>query len=167
MKFCSNFITKSTSTLNEYKPFLRIILMKLYYKPTIEIMNDYIRKKIKQIFEMQLFTLPNFKFVIDNISNILKENNGEDIYNQLIGLGNERRLMALYVLYFLGEHKMDYDNSLDFNSNLKNIFNVEDKIELGKAVYDVLQDLYKNNCFLDVVRVGIDIFNAAFRRECM
>lgn len=132
----------------------------------IVILKDYIIEKFKQILELQIFTLKNFKFVIDEICNMLKIENDEDKYNQLIGYHNERRMMALYVLFHLGKHKEKYSTTLDFNSNLKEIFQVNEKIKLNNETFGSLQQLYKDPCFIEDVREGIDIFNTAYEKEC-
>jgi hypothetical protein len=114
---------------------------------------------------MQLFTLKNFKFIINQISDILQIEDQEEKYNQLIGYNNERRLMALYVLYYLGENKEKYDNLINFDENLKRLFNVKDKILLDKMFYQDMQELYMNKTFFKNVCLGIEIFNNAYQKE--
>jgi len=127
----------------------------------------YILETIKKMLEMQLLTLRNFKYIVDDISGICSTKCGIERYNELIGYNNDKRIMGLYILYYLGKNKDKYDYTINFNQNIKNIFNVEDKLILASNTYVKLKDLYEYNTneFLGTCQTGINVFYDAWKQQ--
>ena len=135
----------------------------------LKILKELILKNFSDLMSMQIFTLRNFYSTVQEISIALSSLIGDhDLYNDLLGYKSERTLFAVFVLSRLGKNYESYDSAKDFNTNLKGILEIEEKVVFKKdELFDLLLVEYKIGQLLPLLEKGIEIFTTSYQKEVL
>lgn len=132
-------------------------------KLAINRIKSVISKNYETIFNMQLLTLKNFIATIRDIESIINEKNGDELFNDLLGLKEGKKLMVIFLLYKLGDKRDIYDYNKSFNDNVKDILDVDEKLKINKEkLFVKLSELFHNGTLLDNLKYGIEICNKGY-----
>lgn len=134
-------------------------------KSAILKMKSLILKSYQIIFKTQLFTLKNFIVTIRNIQKIINEKTGDELFNNLLGFKEDKKLMAIFVLYMIGYKRSSYDFKKSFNDNLRSILDIDETLKFNEGqLFTQLSELFYKDSLLEDVKYGIDICNQEYEK---
>jgi hypothetical protein len=132
----------------------------------IEILKHSIIENYSKLLSTQIFTLRNFYSTVQETATILSSQTGDDLYNNLLGYKTDRMLYSIFVLSRLGRKNGSYDYNKSFNTNFKEILNVDDRVVFIKEeLFNLLQGEYKDGSLLVDLEHGIDVFMKSYQKE--